>query len=294
MRAYGQIKDGTYQFLTGSTPTYLVVSDNGNKLGEQLTSLQAGKEWFLAYYTVCEVTKGGELLHASSNASINSLAQYKGSCNYYVYGAPQYNTSKVVLLCSVQSGESVTALTSHGFFGFSETLDFSPMKKTPAECPVPSGKWGPYLSSSVQDSQVARLPLLQDKTSLITFLWINGKPAFMTIDTGASFTGVNFKTYGITAKGSIEAHLANGTPETKATGVAEICYVANLCVSSNLWNTEAPDPLLGLSLLGQFNKVTLDLDNGILELLYREKKQNQIPPGVTIGESCTNPNGCTQ
>ena len=130
--AFGQAEMKSFLFLQNDYPVF--ISTDGKKLNEQIMYLSADDEYVRLHYTFCETAKEAPALNASRE--LNKAAVYGGHCDYQILSAPVGDLTNVSLLCSVRTGEIIAASSPEGVSGLSQAVDWSPMKKTPAECPV--------------------------------------------------------------------------------------------------------------------------------------------------------------
>jgi hypothetical protein len=258
----------TYSFSQNGHPLY--IATNGENLEEQSMRVRATNEYVYLDYIRCETTKGGTVFNGSQE--LNKTAVYGGYCEYTINSAPLNDLTSVTLLCSVKTGEAVLYLGADGFSGLSQHIDSSPLKATPAACPVVGDGWRGF-SAVVADGSEARMPLTTLGASVLTAGWINGKFTFIVVDTGASQASLNLAVFSIPITGKGKYILANGTSYESSLGDATICYVGVLCTTMEVSDTpKTAAPLLGLSFFRQFNKVTINLEDQTLDLQSKKEK----------------------
>lgn len=273
---------GTYALRRGGQQMRMFVRDK-NTFDEELTSVNTrnvnGKIYLYANVTVCNVSRGKPPVFAQPGGQDQvaelpidrNLVLFGGDCEYATVYAPADNSAQVKYLGGTKTGEIVTYMASDGVGGFSQRADWK--DATPGTV---LNEWHPWFAISSSDGD-PELPIVAEDGRLFTFAWLNEKPSFFAIDTGATSTMADFSRFGIQATDTGTIELADGTNRPVLRGEASLCYVASLCITVPFTSEPKGESVLGLSFFKLFDEVIFDINKGYVKLAYNGKSGPSTP-----------------
>lgn len=257
----------TYALSQNGHPLYVVT--DGQRLEEESMRMGTSDEYVFMSYTICETKESAPVLHGTPE--LNATAIFGGYCDYQIFIASRKKLTDVTMICSLRTGEAITYDGPDGLSGISQRIDASPLMKQSAGCPIVTNEWKGFSASVPAGAAIARMPLVISDSSVITAGWINHKFTFLVLDTGATTTSFNFSEFSVTPTGKGDFILADGSHTTFSLGTTSFCYVGTLCTPMEA--SDAPPsaaPLLGLSFLSNFDKVTINIADSTLDLVPKQ------------------------